>query len=71
MCSFPETASSMVSHLRSFVTSPVATFENEFVSESRIPPPIYAAAKCLALCIQVFETCSLFIIFLSRVVGTG
>ncbi|KAI0275884.1 atypical/PIKK/PI4K protein kinase [Russula aff. rugulosa BPL654] len=50
---FPETASSLVSHLRRFVTSPVTTFENEFVSESRIPPPVYAAAKCLSLCIQL------------------
>lgn len=71
-CSFPETASSLVSHLRRFVTSPVTTFENEFVSESRIPPPVYAAAKCLALCIQVFGTCRyLFIIFLSIIAGTG
>ncbi|KAI9508312.1 hypothetical protein F5148DRAFT_1275830 [Russula earlei] len=50
---FPETASSLVSHLRRFVTSPVPTFENEFISESRIPPPLYSAAKCLALCIQL------------------
>ena len=71
-CSFPETASSLVSHLRRFVTSPVTTFENEFVSESRIPPHVYAAAKCLALCIQVFGTCPyLFIIFLSIIAGTG
>jgi phosphatidylinositol 4-kinase len=71
MCSFPETASSLVSHLRRFVTSPVATFENEFVSESQIPPPLYAAAKCLALCIQVSGTCPLFIVFSSKVDGTG
>jgi phosphatidylinositol 4-kinase len=69
--SFPETASSLVSHLRRFVTSPVATFENEFVSESRIPPPVYAAAKCLALCIQVSDTCLLFIVCSSMIVGTG
>ncbi|KAI0256980.1 atypical/PIKK/PI4K protein kinase [Lactifluus subvellereus] len=50
---FPETASSLVSHLRRFVTSPVPTFENEFVSESRIPAPLYSAAKCLALCIKL------------------
>ncbi len=71
MCSFPETASSLVSHLRRYVTSPVATFENEVVSESRIPPPLYAAAKCLALCIQVTGTCFLFIVFSSDLVGTG
>jgi|SRR6267154_271141 len=69
--SFPETASSLVSHLRRFVTSPVTTFENEFVSESRIPPPVYAAAKCLALCIQVSGTCLLLIAFSSMIVGTG
>lgn len=62
-CSFPETASSLVSHLRRFVTSPVTTFENEFVGDSRIPPPVYAAAKCLALCIQVIGTCPLFIYY--------
>lgn len=55
--SFPETASSLVSHLRRFVTSPVPTFEYEFVSESRIPAPLYSAAKCLALCIKVSGAC--------------
>ncbi|KAH9071165.1 hypothetical protein EDB83DRAFT_2366879 [Lactarius deliciosus] len=50
---FPETASSLVSHLRRFVTSPVPTFENEFINETQIPAPLYSAAKCLALCINL------------------
>lgn len=51
--SFPDIASSMVAHLRRFVTSPLPIFEFEFPSESRAPPPLAAAAKCLALCIEV------------------
>ncbi|KAH9981001.1 hypothetical protein BGW80DRAFT_1501409 [Lactifluus volemus] len=47
---FPGTAPSLVSHLRRFVTSPIPTFENEFVSESRMPAPLFSAAKCL-LCL--------------------
>lgn len=43
----------MVTHLRRFVTSPLPLFEFEFASESRAPPPLAAAAKCLALCIKV------------------
>lgn len=51
--SFPEIAGKMVTHLRRFVTSPLAIFEFEFASESRAPPPLAAAAKCLAVCIKV------------------
>jgi phosphatidylinositol 4-kinase A len=43
----------MATHLRRFVMSPLAIFEFEFASESRAPPPLAAAAKCLALCIEV------------------
>lgn len=43
----------MASHLRKFVTSPVPIFELEFGGGTRTPPPLVAAAKCLALCIDV------------------
>jgi len=43
----------MVGHLRRFVTSPMALFEFGYSSESRAPPPLSAAAKCLAICIRV------------------
>lgn len=46
----------MVAHLRRFVTLPI--FEFEFASESRAPPPLAAAAKCLALCIKVILSTS-------------
>lgn len=45
----------MASHLRRFVTSPLPIFEFEFASESRAPPPLSAAAKCLAHCIRVCQ----------------
>ena len=51
--SFPMIAANMASHLRRFVTSPLPIFEFEFASERRAPPPLSAAAKCLALCIKV------------------
>lgn len=51
--SFPEIASRMVVHLRRFITSPMPLFEYGFPSESRAPPPLAAAAKCLAICIKV------------------
>jgi phosphatidylinositol 4-kinase len=50
--SFPDIAAAMVTHLRRFVTSPLAIFEFEFASENQAPPPLAAAAKCLALCIE-------------------
>lgn len=50
---FPEIAPNMVFHLRRFVTSPLPLFEYGFHSENRAPPPLSAAAKCLALCIKV------------------
>lgn len=53
--SFPEIAASMASHLRQFVTSPLPIFEFEFASETRAPPALAAAAKCLAVCIKVWE----------------
>ncbi|KAG5645573.1 hypothetical protein DXG03_005711 [Asterophora parasitica] len=43
----------MATHLRRFVTSPLPIFEFEFASESRAPPPLVAAAKCLAHCIRL------------------
>jgi phosphatidylinositol 4-kinase len=43
----------MAGHLRQFVTSPLPIFDLEFASETRTPPPLIAAAKCLALCIKV------------------
>lgn len=46
-------AANMASHLRRFVTSPLPIFEFEFASERRAPPPLSAAAKCLALCIKL------------------
>ncbi|KAF9265698.1 hypothetical protein L218DRAFT_986377 [Marasmius fiardii PR-910] len=49
---FPDIAPQMTTHLRRFVTSPVPIFEFEFASESRAPPPLAAAAKCLALSIK-------------------
>jgi phosphatidylinositol 4-kinase len=51
--SFPDIAPAMASHLRRFVTAPLPIFEFEFASETRAPPPLAAAAKCLALCIKV------------------
>ncbi|KAL0946563.1 hypothetical protein HGRIS_012767 [Hohenbuehelia grisea] len=51
--SFPELAPKMASHLRRFVTSPLAIFEFKFASETRAPPPLAAAAKCMALCIKL------------------
>ncbi|KAJ8594622.1 hypothetical protein M405DRAFT_469254 [Rhizopogon salebrosus TDB-379] len=51
--SFPEIAPSFVSHLRLFVTSPLSIFEFAFNTEKRAPPPLTAAAKCLALCIKL------------------
>ena len=43
----------MAAHLRKFVTSPLPMFEFEFATETRAPPPLAAAAKCLAQCIKV------------------
>ncbi|KAJ7940268.1 hypothetical protein B0H13DRAFT_2299305 [Mycena leptocephala] len=50
---FPDIAGVMASHLRRFVTSPLPIFEFEFASETRAPPPLAAAAKCLAVCIKL------------------
>ncbi|KAL4260020.1 PI3/PI4-kinase family protein [Pleurotus pulmonarius] len=50
---FPEIAPRMASQLRRFVTSPLAIFEFKFASETRAPPPLAAAAKCMALCIKL------------------
>ncbi|KAK7038059.1 hypothetical protein R3P38DRAFT_3311292 [Favolaschia claudopus] len=50
---FPDIAGTMASHLRRFVTSPLPIFEFEFASETRAPPPLAAAAKCLAACIKL------------------
>ncbi len=43
----------MAAHLRRFVTAPLSIFEFEFASETRAPPPLAAAAKCIAQCIKV------------------
>ncbi|KAF8743615.1 hypothetical protein AX14_001677 [Amanita brunnescens Koide BX004] len=51
--SFPEIASRMAHHIRQFVTSPLPIFGFEFATETRAPPPLVAAAKCLALCIKL------------------
>ncbi|KAK0497081.1 hypothetical protein EDD18DRAFT_1165281 [Armillaria luteobubalina] len=50
---FPEIAARMAAHLRRFVTAPLSIFEFEFASETRAPPPLAAAAKCLAQCIKL------------------
>jgi phosphatidylinositol 4-kinase A len=52
-CSFSDIASAMATHLRQFITAPLPIFEFEFASETKAPPPLAAAAKCLALCIKV------------------
>ncbi|KAF9014020.1 hypothetical protein BDQ17DRAFT_1475819 [Cyathus striatus] len=51
--SFPVLASNMATHLRRFVTSPLPLFELEFAAENKAPPPLAAAAKCLAICIEL------------------
>lgn len=51
--SFPEIAPSFAHHLRRFVTSPLSIFEFAFNTEKRAPPPLTAAAKCLAVCIKL------------------
>ncbi|KAG2135222.1 uncharacterized protein EDB93DRAFT_1242600 [Suillus bovinus] len=51
--SFPEIAPSFAIYLRRFVTSPLSIFEFAFNTEKRAPPPLTAAAKCLALCIKL------------------
>ncbi|KAG1849308.1 hypothetical protein DFJ58DRAFT_795151 [Suillus subalutaceus] len=51
--SFPKIAPSFAIHLRRFVTSPLSIFEFAFNTEKRAPPPLTAAAKCLALCIKL------------------
>ena len=43
----------MAQHLRRFVTSPLPIFEVEYATAAVGPPPLVAAAKCLALCIKV------------------
>lgn len=43
----------MAIHLRRFITSPLPAFEFEFISETRAPATLAAAAKCFALCMKV------------------
>ncbi|CAL1705565.1 unnamed protein product [Somion occarium] len=50
---FPEIALRMAGHLRRFITSPLPIFEFEFAAGTRTPPPLVAAAKCLALCLDL------------------
>ena len=45
----------MAGHLRQFVTAPLPIFEFEFAAGTRTPPPLVAAAKCLALCLDVSD----------------
>ncbi|KAF8579311.1 atypical/PIKK/PI4K protein kinase [Ramaria rubella] len=49
---FPSIAADMAHHLRRFITSPLPIFEIEYATASRGPPPLLAAAKCLAVCIK-------------------
>ncbi|KAM6500354.1 hypothetical protein JOM56_003368 [Amanita muscaria] len=51
--SFSEIAQPMAHHIRTLITSPLSIFEFEFGTETRAPPPLVAAAKCLALCIKL------------------
>jgi phosphatidylinositol 4-kinase len=51
--SFNEIAFALAGHLRRFISSPQAIFQLEFASGTRAPPPLAAAAKCLALCIKL------------------
>lgn len=56
--SFPDIAFKMAGHIRKFITSPLPIFELDFAPGTRVPPPLIAAAKCLALCIEVsYESC--------------
>ncbi|KAK7693961.1 hypothetical protein QCA50_003536 [Cerrena zonata] len=50
---FPDIALRMAGHLRRFVTAPLPIFEFEFAAGTRTPPPLVAAAKCLALCLDL------------------
>lgn len=50
---FPAIASTMIGQLRRFVTSPLPIFEIEFVAEMRAPPPLVAAARCMAFCVKL------------------
>ena len=43
----------MAGHIRKFITSPLPIFELDFAPGTRVPPPLIAAAKSLALCIDV------------------
>lgn len=60
--SFPTISADMTYHLRRFVTAPLPIFEMEYITASSGPPPLLAAAKCLALCIKVSAV--LYYIFL-------
>lgn len=46
----------MTSHLRRFVTAPLPIFQVDLPSDLRAATPLTAAAKCLALCINVGRT---------------
>ncbi|KAH8099528.1 atypical/PIKK/PI4K protein kinase [Cristinia sonorae] len=50
---FPDIAFKMAGHIRKFITSPLPIFELDFAPGTRVPPPLIAAAKCLALCIDL------------------
>ena len=47
----------MANHLRRFVTSPLSIFEFEFATTPHTPSTLLAAARCLALCIDVCILC--------------
>ncbi|THH29581.1 hypothetical protein EUX98_g4604 [Antrodiella citrinella] len=50
---FPDIAFKMAGHIRKFITSPLPIFELDFAPGTRVPPPLTAAARCLALCIDL------------------
>ncbi|TCD70919.1 phosphatidylinositol-4- kinase [Steccherinum ochraceum] len=50
---FPDIAFKMAGHIRKFITSPLPIFELDFAPGTRVPPPLIAAARSLALCIDL------------------
>ncbi|KAI0032206.1 hypothetical protein K488DRAFT_50373 [Vararia minispora EC-137] len=50
---FPDNSLQLVGHLRRFVSSPLPAIDFDYVSETRAPATLHAAAKCLALCIKL------------------
>lgn len=46
-------APEITAYIRTYLTTPLAHFDFEYVSEDSVPVPLAAAAKCLAVCIRV------------------